>query len=172
MRSLLFLLAIGCATQPAPGPDEAAQNEEKAATEAAPAEAAWDTYGEPPTATETVAAADLLSNPESFEGKTVRVAGRVADVCQKAGCWMILTDDTGKKMRIRMKDHGFSVAKDGEGREADIEGVVVGIDPDPATAEHFKSESKNLDAIPEGEGEKKTWEMVASGVRMKRPSPT
>ena len=97
---------------------------------------------------------------------------RVADVCQKAGCWMILTDDTGKKMRIRMKDHGFSVAKDGEGREADIEGVVVGIDPDPATAEHFKSESKNLDAIPEGEGEKKTWEMVASGVRMKRPGPT
>ena len=165
----MFLLAVGCATQQAPAP-EAAQNEAAAtATQAVqPTSPGTRTVGLQPAA--VVSATDLLSNLD-FEGKTVRVAGRVADVCQKAGCWMILTDDTGKKMRIRMKDHGLSIAKDGEAVRPTSK--RCGRDrPRPRHGQALQERSKNLDAIPEGEGEKKTWEMVASGVRMKRPSPT
>ena len=56
------------------------------------------------TLTESVPAGDILENPDSYVGQTVRITGKVSDVCQKMGCWMVITD-AEKHMRITTKDH-------------------------------------------------------------------
>jgi len=121
---------------------------------------------------ESLAAADLLANPAGFDGKTVLVEGRVADVCSKMGCWMVVAHE-GQTMRVRMKDHAFFVDKQGKGNDCRIEGVVVAKEVDPATVAHFESESRETDKMPEKglAAGTRIYELVASGVAMKAPTP-
>lgn len=113
-------------------------------------------------------AASFLSSTAQYVGQTVRVEGRVADVCQKAGCWMVIAEGD-RTMRIRMKDHGFSVAKDGVGATACVEGTVVEVTVDPATAEHFASEASAGAPLPEAAATAgKVYEIEATAVEFKR----
>jgi hypothetical protein len=127
----------------------------------------WTLYGAAFTQTESISAGTLLAEPDTHVGKTVRVSGRVADVCQKQGCWMVVTDQD-KSMRVIMKDHTFSVAKDGTGSTCEVEGEVVSKPIDPKEVEHFASESANKDAMPETSAAGGvTYELVATSVRMR-----
>jgi hypothetical protein len=71
-------------------------------------------------------------------------------------------------MRVLMKDHAFSVDKQGAGRTCRVEGVVTAKELDPETVAHFASESRNTGVMPE-KGKTagtKVYELVASGVAM------
>jgi len=129
----------------------------------------WTTFGGEFTLEEILPAAALLSDPAPYTDKTVRVEGRVADVCQKAGCWMVIAEGD-KTMRVRMKDHDFAVAKDGAGSQCQIEGVITAKPLDPEEAEHFASESANTDVMPENgmEAGAMTYEIIASAVQFKK----
>ena len=80
------------------------------------------TYGEAlPEATAvpiSVAAADA----DAYVGKANRFSGRITEVCQKEGCWMML-EDNGEVARVMMHDHAFAVPKDASGR-AEVHGVL------------------------------------------------
>ena len=116
------------------------------------------------TAEAPVMAKALLDNPEPYVNKTITVQGRVADVCQKAGCWMVIADGD-KTMRIRMAKHAFSVAKDGTGSTCQVQGEVVTRKVEASQVAHFQSESRNKDVMPEKNAkEGVTYEMVATGV--------
>ena len=78
-------------------------------------------FGAPFAIEEVTQAKAVFDNPEGFVGKTVRVEGSVRDVCQKMGCWMVISEGE-KSMRITTKDHKFFVAKDGAGSKCHIEG--------------------------------------------------
>ena len=177
--TLSLFLALACSQAPetpaaveAPTPEapaaEAMTHEEPAA--AAPTVVdGWSIYGEGVPEAEVVAAAALFDAPDTFVDKTLVIEGRVADVCQKAGCWMVI-EDRGRTMRITMKDHAFSVAKDGAGSDCQVHGTVIQKALDPETVAHLESESVNKDAMPEKNAEDgKVFEIVATGVRM-RPS--
>lgn len=128
----------------------------------------WVTYGDPLSSAAVIPAAKLLAEPAAFVDQTVVVEGRVADVCSKAGCWMVIAEGD-RTMRIRMKDHAFSVAKDGTGSSCRIDGKVVAIDVDPATVKHFEEESRKPELMPEKSVKGAVvYEMVASGVAMQR----
>ena len=72
---------------------------------------------------------DLLSSPEKFAGKAVQVQGRITEVCQKMGCWMLLVDDrSGKSIRIKVNDDEIVFPKDSSGRTAIAEGVFTRIE--------------------------------------------
>lgn len=131
----------------------------------------WQTFGAPITTEEIIPAAALLADPSKYADKTVRVEGRVADVCQKAGCWMVLTDGD-RNMRVLMKDHDFAVARDGAGSLCQVEGVVNAKTVDAREVAHFEEESANQDVIPEKgmEAGAVTYELVASGVQFKSRS--
>ena len=163
---LLAGLLLGQATEaPAPAPDPTPKAEEAAATD-------WKHYGEAFTVKETVAASALLANPAGFDGKKIIVEGRVADVCSKMGCWMVVAHED-QTMRVRMKDHAFFVDKQGKGDDCRIEGTVVALKVDPKTVAHFESESRETDKMPEKglEAGSLIYELVASGVAMKAPAP-
>ncbi len=59
------------------------------------------------------------------EGKVanVKVKGKVSSVCQKKGCWMIITDGD-KEIKVVFKDYSFFVPKDIEEYEVIVEGPL------------------------------------------------
>jgi hypothetical protein len=75
--------------------------------------------------------------PPSAEPQKFR--GRITEVCQKKGCWLMLEDD-GKVARVMMKDHSFAVPRDARG-EAVVFGTLRAIELDPAEAKHLAEDA-------------------------------
>ena len=122
-------------------------------------------FGAPFKIDDITPAKSVFDATEKFVGKTVRVEGSVRDVCQKMGCWMVISEGD-ESMRITTKDHKFFVAKDGAGSKCHIEGEVISRELDPERTAHFESESSKDAPIPEKEAKgDKTYEIVATSIR-------
>jgi len=79
--------------------------------------------GKPLTLKQPVAVQKLLEKPDAYVGKTVQVKGKVTDVCQKMGCWMMIADpDGGKAVRIKVEDGVIVFPKDAPAKTAIAEG--------------------------------------------------
>ena len=172
MRIQLFLTLTLFACQGATktnaaeeAPSEQAATDQVAAQEAAVDEAMadWTHYGEAFTQEAVITSDAFLANPAAHTDKVVRIKGRLADVCQKAGCWMVLTDDDGNSVRVTT-GHNFLIAKDTTGRVAEIEGKVHRKEVKKETVEHYASERTRDDAVIPEEGKTETFEVVATGV--------
>ncbi len=163
MLLMFTFLIIACSTDPAPAVAEP--------TAVAPEETpAFTWYGEePPTEVleSTISVEDLLKDPAGYQDETVLVAGRVTEVCQKKGCWMVIAHDD-LTMRVMMKDHAFSVDMNGAGNDCMVHGTVITKPVDPEFVEHLASESVNVDKMPEAGKEAGTvlYQLEATGVRM------
>jgi hypothetical protein len=129
----------------------------------------WTHFGNAFTVTDKpIASADFLADPSKFEGQTVMIEGRVADVCQKAGCWLVLAEGD-KSIRIRTKAHRFFVAKDSTGKMARIEGLVKSHKVDAKQVAHYESESQKGAVVPEKQANSETvFELIASGVSIQK----
>ena len=90
-------------------------------------------YGEPMPEGETTAIAAAAADPAAHAGKPARFSGRITEVCQKKGCWVVLEQD-GQSARVMAKDHGFAVPKDASG-EAIAYGVL---ELEPISEEHAR----------------------------------
>ena len=166
ITTLLFACQESEPKAQAPAPN--AEKKQEATAEKTPekkeATKAQD-FGAPFAIEEVTQAKAVFDNPEGFVGKTVRVEGSVRDVCQKMGCWMVISEGE-KSMRITTKDHKFFVAKDGAGSKCHIEGEVISRELDPERTAHFESESSKDAPIPEKEAkDNKTYEIVATSIR-------
>jgi hypothetical protein len=123
-------------------------------------------FGAGVTLTEKTPLADVLAAPERYAAAPVLVEGRIADVCQKKGCWTVLTD--GKNtVRVRFQDYGFFLPKDAFGATALVQGVAVIRTLSEKEARHYEAESRGGDpgAV---HGEQREVGIVASGVRLTR----
>lgn len=131
-------------------------------TEAAPADRPWVPFGQPFASEAARPGAEggrggsmpvegLVANAASLAGQTVTVQGTVRDVCQQAGCWLVLggTEHADVAVRIRMKDHAFAVDKQGAGSEALVHGTVIVKQVDPQEAAHFAAEAARPEVMPE-----------------------
>jgi hypothetical protein len=90
-------------------------------------------YGEPMPEGETTAIDAAAADPAAHAGKPARFSGRITEVCQKKGCWVVLEQD-GQSARVMAKDHGFAVPKDASG-EAIAYGVL---EVEPISEEHAR----------------------------------
>ena len=80
------------------------------------------------TLEETVTLASVLDKSESFSGKNVKVRGAIEKVCKKKGCWFTVRAgeaESARFVRITMKDYGFFVPLDCDGKTAIVEGVFT-----------------------------------------------
>lgn len=88
------------------------------------AAAADEKLGAPLTIKEQTPIAGLMAKPVRFVGRTVQVKGKVTEVCQKMGCWIMLTDPvTGAAVRIKASDGEIVFPKESVGKIAIAEGV-------------------------------------------------
>lgn len=90
-------------------------------------------YGEPMPAGDPVAITAAAADPAAHAGTPAKFSGRITQVCQKKGCWVVIEQD-GVSARVMAKDHGFEVPKDASG-DAIAYGVLQ---QEPITEEHAR----------------------------------
>ena len=121
-------------------------------------------FGAPLTLTETTPLAEIVADPDAFAGRRVLLRGRVAEVCQRKGCWTVLRDGDAH-VRVRFADYAFFVPKDSGGAEAWAEGHVNVKTLSESQARHYAEET------PGGEpesivGPQREIGLVATGIRI------
>ena len=133
--------------------------------------AADDVYraGAALSATEVVALATALEHPEDYDGKNVRIEGKIDEVCAKKGCWMILRDGDAS-VRVTFKDYGFFVPTDTKvGSTVRIDANVLRETISEEMAKHYEEETEggDPDAIT---GPQEVVSVVATGVEIDQES--
>jgi hypothetical protein len=80
-----------------------------------------------------------LEQAEAEPGAPAKYAGRITEVCQAKGCWVML-EDGGQAARVMMKDHAFALPKDARGA-AVVYGTLQRKTLDAATAQHLAEDA-------------------------------
>ncbi len=99
-------------------------------------------FGKPLPSTTPVAVADAVAAFDQHAGKPQRFSGRIVEVCQAEGCWMVL-EDNGQTARVMFKDHAFLIPKDSSGR-AQVGGVLSRKELTPEQVAHLEEDGKGL----------------------------
>ncbi len=90
---------------------------------------AADQLGKPLTLKTQTPIADVNAKPADFVGKTIQVKGKITEVCQAMGCWMMLVDPgTKATLKIKVKDGEIVFPKDAAGKMAVAEGKLVKVE--------------------------------------------
>ncbi|MCU0425004.1 MAG: DUF4920 domain-containing protein [Candidatus Kapabacteria bacterium] len=154
--ALLSIAFVACAKQEAP--KEAQQT--PSAQETKPQ---YKAYGDSVQSTSAPLALSEAVKAPSKE-KLVRVTAKVTEVCQKKGCWMMLTDGNNT-IRVTFKDYGFFMPKDLAGKTIIAEGLVTEEVLKEADARHYAEDAgKSKEEIEKIKGDQKTVTMVAQSV--------
>ena len=126
-----------------------------------------DLFGAADMPREALPVEAVLAEPERYLDQPVTVTGTVHEVCQKAGCWLVLrAPDTAAGMRVHVARHedgsyAYTVPQEISGRSATVHGLLQVADQ--GAEEHYQAESS---APPPGLAEAPEFEMVASGIRV------
>ena len=103
-------------------------------------------YGKALPATPAVPVSDAVAAFDQHAGKPMRYSGRIVEVCQAEGCWLVL-EDNGQSARVMFKDHAFLVPKDSSGR-AQVAGVLSRKELTPEQVAHLEEDGKGLKVSP------------------------
>jgi hypothetical protein len=121
-------------------------------------------YGAGLTLEEITPLREVVSRPELHVGRPLLVKGRIRDVCQKKGCWLVLTDGQFQ-MRVRFADYGFFVPKDSYGKDAYVEGRAALREISEKEARHYEAEA--IEGDPSSiHGPQRVVSFTATGVRL------
>jgi hypothetical protein len=124
-------------------------------------------YGKAFTSTQvlsTTRAASVTSEKEVVEN--VQFEGKVSEVCQKEGCWLVLSNDNGgDQLMVRMKDHSFKVPKDLYGKRVIVNGNLKKKTQSVEEQKHLMEDRGASQAeIARITAPKNVFEMIATGV--------
>ncbi|QDH70351.1 DUF4920 domain-containing protein [Marilutibacter alkalisoli] len=117
------------------------------------------TYGEPFADGQAVPVSQAITAFEEHAGEPRRFSGRITEVCQTKGCWMMLEHD-GQVARVMFGNHAFYLPKDTSGT-AVVHGVLERKQLTPEQAAHFSADSGKGLAVDPVE-----YRIVADGVRV------
>jgi Domain of unknown function (DUF4920) len=118
-------------------------------------------YGKPLPEGSSMPISRAIAEFDAHAGKPARFAGRITQVCQAKGCWMML-EDSGRTARVMFGDHSFSLPKDATGH-AEVHGVLSRKALTPAQVKHLEADSKGLPVSPV------EYTIVADGVVLQAP---
>ena len=90
------------------------------------ASAAVKNFGAVIDAKNAIAYDALLPQMASVDSLPAKVSGKVSEVCQNKGCWMMLvSDQPGQpEMRVTFKDYAFFMPKDLAGKHVVVDGYA------------------------------------------------
>jgi starvation-inducible outer membrane lipoprotein len=81
--------------------------------------------GQPVDVAAATSISDILAQPESYLGRTVRIEGEVTNVCPEMGCWMEVRDpQTRKSLRVKVDDGQIVFPKTAKGRMVTAQGKI------------------------------------------------
>jgi hypothetical protein len=131
--------------------DEVAGHKDKPfATAPVEQTAAGDVYGARlPTPMPAAVSIDTASaNIAGHAGKPAAFSGRITEVCQDMGCWVVLTGENGQFARVKMHGHAFGVPKDSSG-PAIVYGTLSEKTLSDEEIEHLKKDGAAKPALTE-----------------------
>ncbi|KFN44933.1 DUF4920 domain-containing protein [Arenimonas oryziterrae] len=96
-------------------------------------------FGAPLPKGEAVSIDIAAANAQAYADKPQLFAGRITEVCQKEGCWLMI-EENGMAARVMVKDHAFAVPKDASGR-AVVYGVLSEKAMTPEAAKHMAEDA-------------------------------
>lgn len=124
-------------------------------------------YGEPLGETPLTPLNQIMASPSSYQGKMVKVTGKVRRACSAKGCWMEVSEDDKPGCRVTFKDYGFFVPTDSAGSTATVEGNVVLKKVKASHVEHLEGEGATFkEKNPDGTANEVR--LVATGVELVR----
>jgi len=85
------------------------------------------------------------ANIAAHTGTTAAFSGRITQVCQKKGCWIVLAGENGGLARVFMHDHSFSVPTHSSGA-AVVYGTLSEKQLSTAEIEHLKEDGAQTPA--------------------------
>jgi hypothetical protein len=154
MKSMLalsaaLLLLSACAHQ-----SESVATSEKSAIKS---------YGEPMPEGTALSLARHLPFDQFANDQQIKVSGRIGEVCQAKGCWMMLTDGTAASVRVKFGDHAFFIPKDTQGN-AVVYGKFEVIEMSEKEAKHMAEDAgKDPSTV---QGEQKEYRFIASSLQV------
>ena len=109
-------------------------------------------YGKELTLKEPTKVADILANPEKYQGKLVQIEGKVTDVCAKMGCWIKIDAGEGiEPVTVKVDDGVIVFPVEAKGKMARAEGMLsvktMTEQERIAEAKHQAEENKKLDSF-------------------------
>lgn len=119
-----------------------------------------------PASARQVSMSEAIKGYEKYKGQNILMAGTVKKVCQMSGCWFEMADGT-EKVRITMKDYGFTVPKDIVDKSVKVVGIMEQKELPAKVVKHYmKDEGLPQSEIDKVKEPKKVFEFVASGVTL------
>jgi hypothetical protein len=119
-------------------------------------------YGAPIAAEAVpVPLAQVLADPDAHKDREIVVSGRIAQVCQTKGCWIMLTD--GDAAARVMTQHKYFLPKDASG-DAIAVGTLTERELNAEQAEHM-SKDAGPGAKPIEAGSRE-WRLLATSIRV------
>jgi hypothetical protein len=133
---------------------------------------AGESYGSGVKVAEATPISKILADPDAYVGKTVRIEGKVLDVCPMKGCWMELSGEDGKEsLKVKVDDGVIVFPVTSKGKLAVAEGTVEAI---PMTKEQYvgwlehlaEERGETFDAASVGDGPFRILQLKGTGARI------
>lgn len=124
-------------------------------------------FGTTITADNALAYDDLMDKMANTDSLSLKVTGKVKEVCQKKGCWMTLVSDKPgyPEMRVRFKDYAFFMPKDLSGKRVVIDGfALVEVTPVEVLRHYAEDAKKSPEEIAAIKEPKREVSFEAAGV--------
>ena len=101
-------------------------------------------YGAPMPQSDALSVSEAAKNPAAHTAAPRAFSGRITEVCQNKGCWLVL-EDNGAFARVFMNKHSFSVPRQ-TGSKAVVYGTLTVKELDAKEIEHLASEGSKPQA--------------------------
>ena len=88
-------------------------------------------------------------NVEAYAGKPAKFKGRITQVCQKEGCWLMI-ESNAQAARIKTRDHAFVIPKDSKG-DVIVFGELKRVELKPEVAKHLAEDAGQSQPVARSE---------------------
>jgi hypothetical protein len=126
-------------------------------------EASVRTYGKSLSIKKTLSLQEALQQPAKYQNQKVLLEGKISDVCQMKGCWLLLSDGE-RAIRIKFEGYSFFVPKDSRGKKVRAEGRLIQETLSEDTARHYAAEQSTKSDPSEVKGPQRVVTFEATGV--------
>jgi len=102
-------------------------------------DASMRTFGKPLSTKKPLRLQEAIQQPAKYQDEKVLLEGTISDVCQKKGCWLMLSD-SDRAIRIKFEGYSFFVPKGSRGKKVRAEGRLIQERLSEDMARHYAAE--------------------------------
>jgi Domain of unknown function (DUF4920) len=121
------------------------------------------TFGKPLSLKKTLSLQEAIQQPAKYQNQKVLLEGKIGDVCQMKGCWLMLSDGE-RAIRVKFEGYSFFVPKDSRGKKVRAEGRLVQETLSEDMARHYAAEQSTKSDPSKIKGPQSVVTFEATGV--------